>query len=70
MAPAMQPKPPSRQRTPEDDPKPDAPGTGEDICPECHGSGKKTDPETGAQLDEVCPRCDGTGRIVEGIGGG
>lgn len=61
---------PSRQRTPEDDPAPGAPGTGEDICPECHGTGKKTDSMTGAQINAPCPRCDGTGRIVEGIGGG
>lgn len=65
----MQPIPP-RQRTPEDDPSPGAPGTGEDICPECHGAGKMTDPETGAQADAPCPRCDGSGRIIEGIGGG
>jgi len=66
----MQPITPPRQRTPEDDPEPGAPGTGEDVCPECHGAGKKTDPETCAQADAPCPRCDGTGRIVEGIGGG
>lgn len=40
-----------------------APGTGEDICRRCRGTGK---------LDggEVCPDCGGSGRIVEGIGGG
>jgi len=38
------------------------PGTGEDICPECNGSGRKAGKET-------CPRCEGTGRIVRGIGG-
>ncbi|WP_442753474.1 hypothetical protein ACNHKD_10705 [Methylocystis sp. JAN1] len=65
----MQPIPP-RQRTPEDDPAPGAPATGEDVCPECHGTGKKTDPDTGAQFDAPCPRCDGAGRIIEGIGGG
>ncbi len=66
----MSSKPPIRQRTPEDDPAPGAPGTGEDICPECNGTGKKTEPETGARIDEPCPRCAGSGRIIEGIGGG
>lgn len=63
------PKPPVRQRTPEDDPAPGAPGTGEDVCPECHGTGRKTDADGGAS-DAPCPRCDGSGRIIEGIGGG
>jgi DnaJ-class molecular chaperone len=39
-----------------------APGSGEDICPSCGGSGRKG----GA----VCPSCGGTGRVNEGIGGG
>jgi DnaJ-class molecular chaperone len=55
--------------TPDDDPDPGTPGTGEDICPECHGKGKKAD-ASGKLTNEPCPRCDGTGRIVEGIGGG
>jgi DnaJ-class molecular chaperone len=63
-------KPPVTQRTPKDDPAPGAAGTGEDICPECRGTGKRTDPETGAVFDAPCPRCDGSGRIIEGIGGG
>ncbi len=66
----MSAKSPEEQRTPRDDPAPGTPGSGEDICPACHGSGKKTDPETGARLDVPCPRCDGSGRIIEGIGGG
>ncbi|RJG03452.1 hypothetical protein [Noviherbaspirillum sedimenti] len=38
------------------------PGTGEDICPKCKGTGK---------IDGTdCQNCGGTGRIVEGIGGG
>ncbi|MES2355868.1 MAG: hypothetical protein V4568_15995 [Pseudomonadota bacterium] len=38
------------------------PGSGEDVCVRCHGSG---------QLNgEQCPECEGTGRIIEGIGGG
>ncbi|MEC4719479.1 hypothetical protein RY831_09975 [Noviherbaspirillum sp. CPCC 100848] len=39
------------------------PGTGEDLCPDCSGKGKKAD---GAE----CPTCEGTGRITQGIGGG
>ena len=37
-------------------------GTGEAICPECHGSGRSGAAE--------CPNCGGTGRIIEGVGGG
>lgn len=64
------PSPSQRPRTPADDPAPGAPGTGEDVCPCCHGSGKQTDATTGAQGDAPCVRCDGTGIIIEGIGGG
>ncbi|GAB3400858.1 hypothetical protein NX774_01800 [Massilia agilis] len=42
---------------------PGTPGTGEDICSACNGTGKLAD---GRQ----CPMCGGSGRIVEGIGGG
>ncbi len=38
------------------------PGTGENVCPDCKGSGRLH--------DRVCPTCEGSGRIVEGIGGG
>jgi RecJ-like exonuclease len=42
--------------------QPGTPGTGEDVCPECKGSG---------QIDSVpCPACGGTGKVIEGIGGG
>jgi DnaJ-class molecular chaperone len=37
------------------------PGTGEDICPQCHGKGRIG--------NAVCANCGGRGRIVEGIGG-
>jgi DnaJ-class molecular chaperone len=37
------------------------PGTGEDICPHCHGSGR---------IDGwSCPDCGGSGKIVKAIGG-
>lgn len=47
---------------PGDDAPPGTPGTGEDVCPHCKGSGRRG--------SEPCPICGGTGRIVEGIGGG
>ena len=37
------------------------PGTGENICPVCGGSGTVD--------DGPCAHCDGTGTIIEGIGG-
>ena len=36
-------------------------GTGEDICPQCGGSGKLAGRE--------CPTCEGTGKVTVGIGG-
>jgi hypothetical protein len=62
------PKNPTRHHTPDDDPEPGTPGTGEDICPECHGTGKQMDKKTGKPTDEPCERCDGTGIITEGVG--
>lgn len=53
---------PPEEEHPGDAAAPGTPGTGEDICPVCSGTGKKD----GAP----CPNCGGTGRIVEGIGGG
>lgn len=37
------------------------PGTGEDVCPKCHG--------TGQIGSKPCTNCGGTGFIVEAIGG-
>ena len=47
---------------PGDEAPADDPSAGENICPECDGSGKSE----GAD----CPNCEGTGKIVEAIGGG
>jgi hypothetical protein len=47
---------------PGDDAPPGTPGTGEDICPKCKGTGKLNGKD--------CENCGGTGKIVEGIGGG
>ncbi|MDQ9170553.1 hypothetical protein Q8A64_09025 [Oxalobacteraceae bacterium R-40] len=51
------------QTNPGDDAPPGTPGTGEDICRVCRGTGKL---ENGSD----CPNCGGTGKVVEGIGGG
>jgi RecJ-like exonuclease len=48
---------------PGDDAPLGTPGTGEDICRTCRGTGKL---ENGSS----CPDCGGTGKVVEGIGGG
>jgi len=48
---------------PGDEAAPGTPGSGEDICPVCSGSGKTPD-------GKDCPNCGGSGRITEGIGGG
>ena len=47
---------------PGDEARPGTPGTGEDLCPECNGSGKTA-------RGEPCGNCSGSGRIVRGIGG-
>ena len=49
------------QIAPGDEARPGTPGTGEDICPQCHGSGKKE--------GRRCENCAGTGKIIRGIGG-
>jgi hypothetical protein len=37
------------------------PGTGEKVCPDCGGSGRRA--------SGPCPTCGGTGKITAGIGG-
>ncbi|MFD1033981.1 hypothetical protein ACFQ15_04870 [Sphingomonas hankookensis] len=46
---------------PGDDAAPGTPGTGEDVCPRCGG--------TGTIRDGECANCGGTGKVIEGIGG-
>lgn len=46
---------------PGDDAAPGTPGTGENVCPRCRGTGRLDDAD--------CPECGGTGKVVEGIGG-
>ena len=47
---------------PGDDALPGAPGTGENLCPTCAGSGQKD--------GNVCASCEGTGRVTEAVPGG
>jgi DnaJ-class molecular chaperone len=47
---------------PGDDALPGMPGAGENVCPECRGSGKVE--------GRACLNCEGTGKVIEGIGGG
>lgn len=47
---------------PGDQAAPGTPGTGENVCPRCNGSGT---------IDGgTCPTCEGSGTVIEGIGGG
>lgn len=46
---------------PGDQAAPGTPGTGENICPTCNGTGR-----IGVA---VCKTCNGIGKIIEGIGG-
>ncbi|WP_167450846.1 hypothetical protein [Methylobacterium terrae] len=46
---------------PGDKADPGTPGTGENLCPRCAGSGRLA--------GEPCPDCAGTGTVTEPIGG-
>jgi hypothetical protein len=63
LARAKHPRPAAHpaERAPGDEAVPGTPGTGEDICPECRGSGR-----IGPQS---CFNCNGSGRIIKAIGG-
>jgi len=58
----VSPTQPSPRPRPGDEAPAGTPGTGEDVCPDCNGTGK-------AASGKPCPNCEGTGRIVRGIGG-
>lgn len=52
---------PGAPMAPGDEAPPGTPGTGEDLCRACGGTG---------QLNGgPCPECEGTGRVTRGIGG-
>ena len=52
---------PAAPMAPGDEAPPGTPGTGENICPSCGGSGKLA--------AGTCPECGGTGKVTAGIGG-
>jgi len=54
---------PQPELNPGDEAAPGTPGTGEDICDACSGSGKLAD-------GKPCPECGGSGKVIHGIGGG
>jgi DnaJ-class molecular chaperone len=45
-----------------DEAPPDRNETGQNFCPDCHGSGEADGGE--------CPTCRGTGHVEEAVGGG
>ena len=47
---------------PGDEAAPGTPGSGENVCPDCKGSGRMN--------NAPCRTCGGTGKVIEGIGGG
>lgn len=53
----------AKQLNPGDEAAPGTPGTGEDLCLECNGTGKR---EGGTE----CQACAGTGKVVRAVGGG
>lgn len=58
---ASQPPGPQAPMAPGDEAPPGTPGTGENVCPECGGSGRLA--------GQACGNCQGTGRVTVGIGG-
>jgi hypothetical protein len=48
---------------PGDEAPPGTPGTGEDVCPECGGSGEDTN-------GRECETCLGRGRVIKAISAG
>jgi DnaJ-class molecular chaperone len=47
---------------PGDQAKPGTPGTGQNVCPECNGSGRAGSGK--------CPNCNGSGTVTTGVAGG
>jgi hypothetical protein len=60
-APADQPSGAQAPMSPGDEAPAGTPGTGEDVCPNCGGSGRSA--------NGTCPVCQGTGKVTVGIGG-
>jgi DnaJ-class molecular chaperone len=53
---------PTPHQSPGDQAPPGVPGTGENTCRACKGTGKVN--------GKTCGTCEGTGKVIEGIGGG
>jgi hypothetical protein len=53
--------PENTELNPGDEAAPGTPGTGENLCPTCNGSGMKD--------GQKCATCGGMGKVIEGIGG-
>jgi hypothetical protein len=53
---------PEPKLNPGDEASPGTPGTGENVCPDCGGSGRIGSRE--------CQTCGGRGKVIEGIAGG
>jgi hypothetical protein len=53
---------PTRPMAPGDEAPAGSPGTGEDVCPACGGSGRADD-------GGACTTCAGAGTVTVGIGG-
>jgi hypothetical protein len=51
-----------RPEAPGDEAAPGTPGTGENLCRHCGG--------TGEHDGRPCPVCGGTGKVIEGLAGG
>jgi DnaJ-class molecular chaperone len=49
-----------RKKNPADEARPGSPQTGENVCPDCNGSGRLN--------GEECRACGGTGKIVAIVG--
>ena len=58
---AKQPGQAAKPMSPGDEAPPGTAGTGEDVCPDCGGTGQRAGRE--------CPTCQGTGKVTVGIGG-
>lgn len=52
---------PQSKLNPGDVAPPGTPGAGENVCPDCRGSGRIE--------SRACPTCGGTGKVIEGLGG-
>jgi hypothetical protein len=56
-----EPTTPAPRLNPGDEAAPGTPGTGEDVCPRCGG--------TGQLQGRPCDECGGTGKVTVGVGG-